>query len=91
MRNVLNIKGIFWKIGLERSSELNFSPHYVNLVFEKNFGTSPRRQYFAENFFGFWKFKWEGSKFFISPPPPNQKPLGTALCISLLLSNEIAL
>jgi hypothetical protein len=41
-------------------------------VFEEYLGTFPRRQHFAEKFFGFWKFFWGGLKFFISPPNHRQ-------------------
>jgi hypothetical protein len=49
----------------------------------------PRRQYFAEKFFGFWKkFLGGGANFLFHPP--NQKPLGTALCVWDLDVNLLA-
>jgi hypothetical protein len=66
---VLNIKAFSGKL-VKRSSKLNLSPYYVNLVFEKNFGASPLPQYFPEKLFGFWKNifegapKWEGAQIF---------------------------
>ena len=65
-----------------------FKSHYVNLVFEKIFGTSPLPSIFRQNFLVSGKKflrgppNGRGPKFFISPPP-NQKPLGTALNRSL--------
>ena len=83
---MLNIKAFSGKL-VKMSSKLNLSPHYVNLVFEKNLGASPLPQYFPEKFFGFRKNifegapKWEGAQifYFTLPSPPNKKPLGTAL------------
>ena len=67
------------------SYNVTLSPHYVNLVFEKNLGTSPPSPVASilwKNFLVYGKIFWGEPKFFISPP--NQKPLGTALLTSCI-------